>query len=92
MWYWCAKNNIPVFSPAITDGAVGDNIYFHSVRNPGLVVDIAMDIKLINDLAVKAKKTGMIILGGGLVKHHICNANLMRNGSDFTVFINTGQV
>jgi len=33
----------------------------------------------------------MIILGGGLVKHHICNANLMRNGSDFTVFINTGQ-
>jgi len=35
VWYWCAKNNIPVFSPAITDGAVGDNIYFHSVRNPG---------------------------------------------------------
>lgn len=24
-----------------------------------------------------AKNTGMIIIGGGLVKHHICNANLM---------------
>ena len=34
---------------------------------------------------------GMIILGGGVVKHHICNANLMRNGADFSVFINTGQ-
>jgi deoxyhypusine synthase len=33
----------------------------------------------------------LIILGGGLVKHHICNANLMRNGADYAVFINTGQ-
>jgi len=37
-------------------------------------------------------KTGMIILGGGVPKHHICNANLMRNGADFAVYINTGQV
>jgi len=27
----------------------------------------------------------MIILGGGVIKHHICNANLMRNGADFSV-------
>ena len=33
----------------------------------------------------------MIILGGGVVKHHICNANLIRNGADFTVFINTAS-
>lgn len=33
----------------------------------------------------------MIILGGGLVKHHTCNANLMRNGADWAVFVNTGQ-
>lgn len=32
----------------------------------------------------------MIIVGGGLVKHHVCNANLMRNGADYAVFINTG--
>ena len=37
------------------------------------------------------KKTGMIILGGGVIKHHICNANLMRNGADFSVYINTAQ-
>ena len=24
-----------------------------------------------------------------MIKHHICNANLMRNGADFSVFINT---
>ena len=31
----------------------------------------------------------MIILGGGVIKHHICNANLMRNGANYSVFINT---
>jgi len=33
----------------------------------------------------------MIILGGGIVKHHICNTNLMRNGADYAVYINTAQ-
>jgi deoxyhypusine synthase len=33
----------------------------------------------------------MIILGGGVIKHHICNANLMRNGADYSVFINTAS-
>lgn len=66
-------------------------IYFHSFTNPGLIIDIAGDIRAMNNEAVFAKKTGMIILGGGVIKHHICNANLMRNGADYAVFINTGQ-
>lgn len=28
-------------------------------------------------MSIKAANTGMVIIGGGLVKHHICNANLM---------------
>lgn len=28
VYYWCYKNNIPVFCPAITDGAVGDALFF----------------------------------------------------------------
>jgi len=91
VYYWCYKNNIPVFCPAIIDGAVGDVIFFHSYKNPGFVLDIAQDIKLINDAALSARHSGMLILGGGVVKHHICNANLMRNGADYAVFINTGQ-
>ena len=91
VYYWCHKNKIPVFCPAITDGSIGDMLYFHSYKRPGFVCDIAQDIRLINDEAVKAKATGMIIIGGGLVKHHTCNANLMRNGANFAVFVNTGQ-
>lgn len=89
--YWAHKNKIPIFCPAITDGSVGDMIFFHSYRNPGLVLDIVEDIISLNQMAMKAKKSGMIILGGGVVKHHICNANLMRNGADFSLFVNTGN-
>ena len=86
------QNNIPVFSPALTDGSIGDMMYFHSYRKEGLILDIASDIRRVNDLAIRAPKTGVLILGGGVVKHHILNANLMRNGADFSVFVNTGQV
>jgi len=89
--YWAAKNEIPVFCPAITDGSIGDMIYFHSFKRPGFICDIAQDIRRLNDLARTAKRTGMLIFGGGLVKHHICNANLMRNGANYAVFVNTGQ-
>ena len=34
------QNNIPVFSPGLTDGSIGDMIYFHSYKNPGLILDI----------------------------------------------------
>ncbi|PON61806.1 Deoxyhypusine synthase [Trema orientale] len=91
--YWAYKNNIPVFCPSITDGSLGDMLYFHSFRNPGLIVDLVQDVRAMDDEAVYAspRKTGIIILGGGLPKHHICNANMMRNGADYAVLINTAQ-
>jgi deoxyhypusine synthase len=89
--YWAAKNKIPIFCPALTDGSVGDMLYFHSYKRNGFVLDINQDIRLINDLAVRSHATGQIIIGGGLAKHHTCNANLMRNGANYSVYINTGQ-
>ena len=42
VYYWAAKNAIPVFCPAITDGSVGDMLFFHSYKHdPPLIVDIA---------------------------------------------------
>ncbi|XP_077892896.1 deoxyhypusine synthase isoform X3 [Ictidomys tridecemlineatus] len=78
VYYWAQKNHIPVLSPALTDGSLGDMIFFHSYKNPGLVLDIIEDLRLINTQAIFAKRSGMIILGGGVVKHHIANANLMK--------------
>jgi deoxyhypusine synthase len=89
--YWAYKNDIPVFCPALTDGSLGDMMYFHSYKRPEFAVDIIQDIRRINDIAMRAACTGMVILGGGVIKHHTCNANLMRNGAEHAVFINTGQ-
>jgi len=91
VYYWAAKNDIPVFCPAITDGSIGDMLFFHNFTNPGLKLDIVQDIVRINKIALSAKKSGMILLGGGLIKHHINNANMMRNGADYAVYLNTGH-
>jgi deoxyhypusine synthase len=93
VYYWAYKNDIPVFCPALTDGSLGDMIYFHSFKASPLHlgIDIGQDIRKINTIAVRAKRAGMIILGGGVVKHHIANACLMRNGAESAVYINTAQ-
>lgn len=90
--YWAAKNDIPIYSPALTDGSLGDMIFFHSYRTKTqLILDLVGDIRGMNNEAVFPVKTGVIILGGGLVKHHIMNANLYRNGADFSVYVNTAS-
>ena len=93
VYYWAYKNDIPVFCPALTDGSLGDMLYFHSYKASPLQlgIDIVQDIRKINTMAVRAKRAGMIILGGGLVKHHIANACLMRNGAEHAVYVNTAQ-
>ncbi|XP_052243763.1 probable deoxyhypusine synthase isoform X2 [Dreissena polymorpha] len=91
VYYWAHKNSIPVFSPALTDGSLGDQFFFHSFKKPGLVLDIIEDIRAINSIAIQSSNTGMIIVGAGLIKHHTCNANMMRNGADFAVYLNTSS-
>jgi deoxyhypusine synthase len=91
--YWAYKNDIPIFSPALTDGSLGDMMYFRTFKHSPqqLRFDPIEDLRRLNTMAVRAKHAGMIIVGGGLVKHHIANACLMRNGADEAVFINTSQ-
>ncbi|KAJ8919797.1 hypothetical protein NQ315_006326 [Exocentrus adspersus] len=80
VYYWAAKNKIPVFCPALTDGSIGDMMFLHSFRKPGLVLDIISDLRRLNLMAMKSVNTGMIILGGGV-----------RNGADFCVYVNTAS-
>jgi len=89
IYYHCYKNKIPVFCPAITDGSLGDMIYFFKSKHPEFKLDVAEDIWKMNNTTIGLKKSGIIILGEGFVKHHICNANMFRNGADYAVYINT---
>jgi deoxyhypusine synthase len=89
--YWAWKNKIKIFCPAIGDGAVGDDIYFFKSRNPDFLLDISSDIKELNDSTIALDKSGVILLGAGVIKHAILNANLFRNGADYAVYINTAM-
>ncbi|MDP3916819.1 MAG: deoxyhypusine synthase [Nanoarchaeota archaeon] len=89
--YWAQRNNIPIYCPAITDGSIGDMLYFFSYNYPNFKIDCVQDIRELNDITITAKKTGLIILGAGTVKHHILNSNMMRNGADYAVYINNSQ-
>jgi deoxyhypusine synthase len=88
VYYWCYKNDIPVFAPAFTDGAIGDIIYCNQFHRPGFIVDMTKDLYKINQMCINSKKTGMLTCGAGVSKHHILNANSMRNGADYAVYIN----
>jgi deoxyhypusine synthase len=91
IYYWAHKNSIPVFCPALTDGSIGDMLYFAGFKHKDFKIDIVRDMKKLNDLTLDAKKTGLIILGAGVVKHCILNANMLRNGCDYAVYVNTAQ-
>ncbi|AFM98983.2 deoxyhypusine synthase [Encephalitozoon hellem ATCC 50504] len=88
--YWAARNDIPVYSPAIIDGSIGDILSFHP-RRKILKLDIVEDVYNINCETIFCGNTGAIILGCGVVKHHILNANLFKNGLEHCVLINNAQ-
>ncbi len=89
--YWAWKNKIKIYCPAITDGALGDNIYFFKFKHPEFLLDVTNDLVDFNNTTIGLKKSGVIILGAGVVKHTILNANMLRNGADYAVYINTSQ-
>jgi len=91
--YWAWKNKIPFYSPTILDGSLGDMVYFFKYKNKenNFVLDIAEDTKNLNDSTIGLKKSGVIILGSGVIKHSLLNAHLYRDGADYAVYINNAQ-
>jgi len=91
--YWAAKNDIPVFLPGFVDGAIGDHIYFFNKGKKGedrLIVDQSAELEKFYDMIISAEKTAGLIVGGGIAKHHLIGAAILRNGLDYAVYISTG--
>jgi deoxyhypusine synthase len=86
--YQAAKKNIPIYVPGITDGAFGTNLVWFSQEND-FKVDLLKDEKELADLAFSKKKTGALMIGGGISKHHTIWWNQFKGGLDYSVFITT---
>ena len=86
--YWATKQNIPVYVPGITDGAVGYQLWLFS-QDHNFKINLLKDEGELSDLVFTAKKTGALIVGGGISKHHTLWWNQFKDGLDYAVYIST---
>ncbi len=89
--YQARKKNIPVFSPALIDSAIGLQLHFFKQDHSKIALDETGDMRELSTLVSSAKKTGALILGGGVSKHFTLGLNLMRGGLDYSVYVSTAQ-
>ncbi|MFO8109330.1 MAG: deoxyhypusine synthase [Thermoplasmata archaeon] len=87
--YWAAKNDIPVFVPGITDGAFGTQLWMYWQRNKTFNIDLMKDQQDLADIVFPAEKSGALMIGGGISKHHTIWWNQFRGGLDNAVYITT---
>ena len=86
-----AKKNVPIFCPAITDGALGFHLYMFQQKHPDFIIDIVQDFRNILLAAGQDDKKGIIALGGGVSKHHAILSGLLNGGLDYAVYMTTSQ-
>jgi deoxyhypusine synthase len=85
--YWASRHNIPVFVPGLTDGAVGNQLWLFSQQHRDFKIDLLGDEQRLSDIVFEAGKTGALIIGGGISKHHTLWWNQFRGGLDYAVNI-----
>jgi deoxyhypusine synthase len=88
--YWAAKNNIPVYVPGITDGAVGYQTWIFS-QDHDFKLNLLKDSGELNEIVFDAKKSGALIIGGGISKQHTIWWNQFKDGLDYVVYISTAD-
>jgi deoxyhypusine synthase len=89
--YWAHKNKIPVIVPGIVDGAVGNQIWLFYQNHKDMIFNILKDQTKMSDMIFEANKTGALMLGGGISKHHTLWWNQFRDGLDYAVYITTAN-
>jgi deoxyhypusine synthase len=88
--YWAAKNDVPVFVPGITDGAVGYQTWLFS-QDHDFRLNLLKDSGQISDMVYSAKKSGALLIGGGISKHHTLWWNQFKDGLDYAVYVSTAD-
>jgi len=81
-----SDKGVPIFSPGLMDSMLGFHLYTYSTTKT-LVLDFVKDLRILGDIITKQKKTGAIMLGGGLTKHFTMGSTILRGGLDLAVQI-----
>lgn len=83
------KNKIPVIVPGITDGAFGTQLFMFMQKHRDFRIDVFKDEQLLAEKLFTSVKSGALIIGGGISKHHTIWWNQFKGGLEYAVYITT---
>jgi deoxyhypusine synthase len=65
------EENVPIFCPAFTDSSAGFGLVLHQARNRDnhITIDSIADFRELTELKIRAKTTGLLMVGGGAPKN-----------------------
>jgi len=65
------ENGVPIFCPAFSDSSAGFGLVLHQAQHPGhhVSIDSVKDFRELTMVKIKAKTTGLLIIGGGVPKN-----------------------
>jgi deoxyhypusine synthase len=68
------EEGVPIFCPAFVDSSAGFGLVKHQVETgmagkPGMVIDAIADFRELTEIKLKAGKTGLLMVGGGVPKN-----------------------
>jgi len=89
--YQAATKNVPIFCPAITDGAFGFHLYLFQQKHNDFIVDVVKDFGNILFTTSYDEKKGVIALGGSISKHHAILSTLLNGGANYAVYMTTAH-
>jgi len=84
--YKAAHKKVKIFSPGLLDSILGLSLWSFS-QTEVLQLNPMADVTNMMEMAMTSKKLGVVILGGGLPKHHTLLASVLREGVDSAVQI-----
>jgi len=87
--WWAWKKKVPVYVPGIFDGAVGSQLWLFWQNHRDFRLKEFEDQQELADLVFNAKRSGALMVGGGISKHHVLWWNQFRGGLDYAVYITT---
>jgi deoxyhypusine synthase len=89
--FQAAKQNVPIFCPAITDGSFGFHLYLFQQKHRDFVIDVVADFGNILFSSSHDEKKAVIALGGSISKHHAILCTLLNGGASYAVYMTTAH-
>lgn len=87
--YWAYENKIPIFLPGPLDGSFGAQLWTFWQQHSDFKLNLFEDEQELSNIVFENKKTGALIIGGGISKHHTLWWNQYTGGLNYVIYITT---